>query len=217
MSKTISILNDNGNNTGTVTALNLAVSLGLFEKKTLLIDDSVDIEKFKSSLEIETAEKGIVSTTLDYLYYLNIPYHEPDRFNGNFFENVDDSFEYIVIKSPDSENYLYKTVLTATDWIVLPFTPAAETVKSLFAQVSDLKENRADINLCYKIAGILITDFSEDTEFDFDIFNQESIFFDAKIPEFDNIERKTFFSDIKSEHSESFFDFAIEMIDRIST
>ena len=216
MFKTISILSETENVGKTTTAVNLAVALGLFEKKTLLIDSSTNKNKLLDSLGIKKSENIIVPTDLQFLQFIGIPFDKPEFLNSNFFNNIDDSFDYIIINSPNIENKYYDFILTATDWIIIPFELKQKLLNDLYRLVANLKEQSKDHNYSYKLDGILLNRFNGDHDFNIDIFEKDNIFFNSKIPTFDNIYDNVFFSDIKSNISGAYLDFAIEIIEKTS-
>ncbi|MCP3925400.1 MAG: ParA family protein [Desulfobacterales bacterium] len=203
MSKTISILSETDNVGKTTTAANLAVTLGLFEKKTLFIDSTVNIKNFliNNSIEVENSDGEIIRTKMRFLNLLSIPYDQPKNFNFSTFEKIDESFDYIIINSPKLENKLFDFILTATDWIVIPFELKENLVQDLHILVQNLREQSKDPNYCFKIAGILLNKYNGLNDFSIEKFDKDGIFFDTKIPFFENkniIEKAVFFSNIKS-------------------
>ncbi len=221
MSKTISILSETDNVGKTTTAANLAVTLGLFEKKTLFIDSTVNIKNFliNNSIEVENSDGEIIRTKMRFLNLLSIPYDQPENFNFSTFEKIDESFDYIIINSPKLENKLFDFILTATDWIVIPFELKENLVQDLHILIQNLREQSKDPNYCFKIAGILLNKYNRLNDFNIEKFYKDGIFFDTKIPFFENkniIEKAVFFSNIKSNESKTYFDFAIEIINKTS-
>lgn len=213
MSITISILSETENVGKTTTAINLAVALGLFEKKTLLINNSSSNSKLPESLKIKQSENEIVSTNLHSLKYIGIGYEKTE--NLKILGNFDSSFDYIIINGPNIDNKLYDYVLAETDWIIIPFELKQKLINDLYKVVTNLKAQCGEKNYSYKLAGILLNRFNGNNDIEIDLFNKESIFFNTKIPEF-NFDNNVFFSDIKSKVSGAYFDFAIELLEKTS-
>jgi len=151
----------------TATAINLATSFAISEKKTLLIDCdpgqgagygiSILTYPARSSgfYSVMTDRSGIseqiLSSSLDFLKVLpaGADFSKADFLfgdtDGDFFklretiQSIKDDFDYIVLDSPSSMPNLLKNVMMATDWVVIPLNTDFKTPKELLTPFSEIK------------------------------------------------------------------------------
>jgi chromosome partitioning protein len=151
----------------TSTAINLAASFAISEKKTLLIDcdpyqgagygTSILTYPAKSSgfYSVITDRSGIkeeiLSSALDFLKVLpsGADFSKADFLfgdtDGDFFklrekvQTIKDDFDYIVLDSPSGMPNLLKNIMMATDWVVIPLNADIESPKELLTPLSEIK------------------------------------------------------------------------------
>ncbi len=184
MKKIISIINQKGGVGKTTTAINLAASLGILEKKTLLIDfdpqanATTGLKNFdlNNDFSIYDAMIGsqrmvdvISNTSLEYLDFIksntnlvgcevelvSLPNREKQLLK--LINKVKKKYDYILIDCPPSLGLLTLNSLTASTDILIPIQSeffALEGLKSLQETIKIVKEN---INSSLKILGLLIT------------------------------------------------------------
>ena len=184
MKKIISIINQKGGVGKTTTAINLAASLGILEKKTLLIDfdpqanattglNDFDINNEFSIYDAITGNKKIVdiisNTSIEYMDFIksdtnlvgcevelvSLPNREKQLLK--LINKVKKNYDYILIDCPPSLGLLTLNALTASTDVLIPIQSeffALEGLKSLQETIKIVKEN---INSKLNILGLLIT------------------------------------------------------------
>jgi len=151
----------------TSTAINIAVSLAILEKKTLLIDcdphqgagygTSILTYPARSSgfYSVITDRSGIkeeiLSSSLDFLKVLpsGADFSKADFLfgdtDGDFFkmrekvQTIKNDFDYIVIDSPSGMPNLLKNIMMATDWVLIPLNADIQSPKELLSPLSEIK------------------------------------------------------------------------------
>ena len=184
MLKIISIINQKGGVGKTTTAINLAASLGILEKKTLLIDfdpqanASTGLNNFgiESDLTIYDAMignekmKDIISrTNIEYLDFIKsdtnlvgcevelVCISNREKQLLQLINRIKKKYDYILIDCPPSLGLLTLNALTASTDVLIPIQSeffALEGLKSLQETIKIVKEN---INNKLNILGLLIT------------------------------------------------------------
>ena len=184
MKKIISILNKKGGVGKTTTAINLAASLAILEKKTLLIDfdpqanattglSNFGLENDFSIYDAMSGNENIKSviskTSLEYMHFIksdtNLVGCEVELVNVQnrektllkLINKIKKNYQYIIIDCPPSLGLLTLNSLTASTDVLIPIQSeffALEGLKSLQETIDIVKEN---INNKLSILGILIT------------------------------------------------------------
>jgi len=149
------------------TAINLAASFALSEKKTLLIDcDPFQGAGYGTSIltypgrssgfySVMTDRSGIseqiLNSSLDFLKVLpaGADFSKADFLfgdtDGDFFklrekvQTIKNDFDYIVIDSPSGMPNLLKNVMMATDWAVIPLNTDIKSSKELLSPLHEIK------------------------------------------------------------------------------
>ena len=184
MKKIISIINQKGGVGKTTTAINLAASLGILEKKTLLIDfdpqanattglNDFDINNEFSIYDAISGNEKIVdiisNTSIEYMDFIksdtnlvgcevelvSLPNREKQLLK--LINKVKKNYDYILIDCPPSLGLLTLNALTASTDVLIPIQSeffALEGLRSLQETIKIVKEN---INGKLNILGLLIT------------------------------------------------------------
>ncbi len=188
MAKIIAFANQKGGVGKTTSAVNVAASLGLLGKKTLLIDldpqgnatSGVGIAKkslkgtIKDVLTGETDIKNVVLPT-NYQNLWVIPTNvtlsgtEFDLYNDegseynlkDAFKIISNDYDYIIIDCPPSLGMLTVNALVASDGILVPMQAEFYAVEGLSQLIATTKRVKKLYNEDLNIVGILITMYNK--------------------------------------------------------
>ena len=184
MGKIISVANQKGGVGKTTTTVNLAASLGVLEKKVLLIDadpqanatsslglnnDDFEINIYQVFEHIGDIKKSIIKTNSPNLFI--IPSHidlvaveielvdKPNRemMLKNALNKVSDEFDYILIDCPPSLGLITLNALSASNSIIIPIQCEYFALGGLGKLLNTIKSIQKIHNNLLEIEGMLLT------------------------------------------------------------
>lgn len=188
MSKTISIISQKEGAGKTTAAINIAASLALFEKKTLLIDCDPQghltrYDTIQPSEEVATLYDGFMakasgrqltaSTSIDYLNFipsdssLSLAEHRLAIKPGKeltlrkIIREMKQEYQYVVIDPPSSLGFFTICAMAASDWSVFPVEYGPSCGKELTDLAEIVRMVQDQLNPDLKIAGILLNKCSQ--------------------------------------------------------
>ncbi len=209
MARTIAIANQKGGVGKTTTAVNLAASLAIAERKTLLVDadpqgnatSGMGIDKREVTASLyEVMVEGIPAqdavrpdAQLPYLHVLPatqdlvgaeiemISLGERETVLRRTLAALRDDYEYILIDCPPSLGLLTLNVLTAADGVVIPIQCEYYALEGISQLLNTIRIVQQNFNPDFQIDGVLLTMFDARLNLSRQVVAEAREYFGAKV------------------------------------
>jgi chromosome partitioning protein len=184
MGKIITITNQKGGVGKTTTAVNLASSLSVAERKTLLVDfdpqgnatsgvgiETRSVTSYEVLLESATLADAVQPTIIPFLEALPadrrlagaevelVDQPRRENFLRNVLGPVRDRYDYIVIDTPPSLGILTLNALCAADSVLIPVQCEYYALEGLSQLLSTIQLVQRQLNPALRLEGVLLTMF----------------------------------------------------------
>ncbi|MEW6775187.1 MAG: AAA family ATPase [Bdellovibrionota bacterium] len=183
MSRVIAVANQKGGVGKTTTAISLAASLAVAEKRTLLVDCDPqsnatsglgiqpDSERtsYQALLGECAAKDAVVGTELSYLWLLPaqrdlsgaeielVPQLSRETKLRDALKSIRNDYDYVLIDCPPSLGLLTVNALTAADSVLIPLQCEYYALEGLSQLLSTVDLVRQHLNPSLEVEGILLT------------------------------------------------------------
>ena len=198
MGKIISLVNQKGGVGKTTTSINLAASLGILGKKTLL----VDLDPQGNTTTGVGVEKGGLKITL---YEALMNEVEPSKsVKKTKFKNLDlipssmklagieidfidkqheirDNYDYILIDCPPSLGILTINALTASDSVLIPVQCEYFALEGIMQLLNTITQARKSLNPNLEIEGVVLTMLDSRTNLGLEVVENVRGFFRERV------------------------------------
>ena len=200
MGKIIAIANQKGGVGKTTTAINLAASLAVLEKKVLIIDAdpqanttsglnfSPDDDQKRTLYEVMIgsirAEDALIQTEIANLHmipsHINLVGVEIEMLDSedresilkNVIAPVKDNYDYIIIDCSPSLGLITVNALTAADSVIIPVQPEFFALEGLGKLLQTIRIVQNGVNPALTIEGFVVTMFDGRTKVHTQVVNQ---------------------------------------------
>lgn len=208
MKKIIAIVNQKGGVGKTTTAINLASALGLYEKKTLLIDfdpqgntssglgidkENLDVHVYDVLIHKAEARAAVKKTAIKYLDIIpsniDLTGAEIELVKEFARENklkealrpIKNDYDYILIDCPPSLGLLTINALTASTDVLIPIQCEYYALEGVSQLLNTIRLIRKNLNPELNILGVVMTMYDKRLNLSFQVAKEVKRYFQEKI------------------------------------
>ena len=183
MGKIIAIANQKGGVGKTTTAINLAASLAVLEKKVLVIDAdpqanttsglnfSPEDDRKRTLYEVLIGEIGIRDALIQ-TEIANLQMDDRESIMKKAIDTVRDDYDYIIIDCSPSLGLITVNSLTAADSVMIPVQPEFFALEGLGKLLQTIRLVQNGVNPALTIEGFVVTMFDGRTKVHTQVLNQ---------------------------------------------
>ena len=204
MAQVICIANQKGGVGKTTTAINLAASLAVSERRTLLIDcdpqgnatSGVGIDQSAIAttlyhgmlgqvaprnliIDSEISSLKVIPSNVELIGFEVEMMSSPERDFSlkNLIAEINGAFDYIILDCPPSLSLLTVNALTAADSLLIPLQCEFYALEGLGQLLRTVERIKQALNPSLKIAGILLTMFDKRTNLSYQVAEEAEKYF----------------------------------------